>query len=103
MEDDKVEKKVRGGARANAGRKSVANEQRVNEIFLSALKSLKSVDTDDEAKIEFAKDLYNSQRGQIFIAEHLFGKPKETVETTHNINNFDIKELFTIDKNTPQI
>lgn len=103
MEDDKVEKKARGGARENAGRKSVASEQRVNEIFLSALKSLKSVDTDDEAKIEFAKDLYNSQRGQIFIAEHLFGKPKETVETTHNINNFDIKELFTIDKDTPKI
>jgi len=103
MEQEKEVKKTRGGARVNAGRKSVASEQRVNDIFLSALKSLKSVDTDDEAKIEFAKDLYNSQRGQIFIAEHLFGKPKETVETTHNINNFDIKELFTIDKDTPQI
>jgi hypothetical protein len=99
MEDDKVEKKGRGGARPNAGRKSVASEQRVNDIFLSALKSLKSVDTDEEAKIEFAKDLYTSQRGQIFIAEHLFGKPKETVETTHNINNFDIKDIFKIESN----
>jgi len=98
MDKEKEVKKTRGGARVNAGRKSVASEQRVNDIFLSALKSLKSVDTDDEAKIEFAKDLYNSQRGQIFIAEHLFGKPKETIETTHNINDFDIKELFTIDK-----
>jgi len=103
MEQGEEVKKARGGARANAGRKTVASEQRVNDIFLSALKSLKSVDTDDEAKIEFAKDLYNSQRGQIFIAEHLFGKPKETVETTHNINNFDIKELFTIDKDKQQI
>ena len=25
---------------------------------------------------------------------------KETVETTHNINNFDIKELFKVDKDT---
>jgi septation ring formation regulator EzrA len=103
MEQGEEVKKARGGARANAGRKTVASEQRVNDIFLSALKSLKSVETDDEAKIEFAKDLYSSQRGQIFIAEHLFGKPKETVETTHNINNFDIKELFTIDKDTPKI
>jgi septation ring formation regulator EzrA len=99
MEQEKEVKKTRGGARANAGRKTVASEQRVNDIFLSALKSLKSVETDDEAKIEFAKDLYTSQRGQIFIAEHLFGKPKETVETTHNINNFDIKDIFKIESN----
>jgi septation ring formation regulator EzrA len=98
MDKEKEVKNTRGGARANAGRKSVASEQRVNDIFLSALKSLKSVETDEEAKIEFAKDLYNSQRGQIFIAEHLFGKPKETIETTHNINDFDIKSLFSFDK-----
>lgn len=98
MGEDKQTKKARGGARENAGRKSVASEQKVNEIFLSALKSLKSVDTDEEAKIEFAKDLYTSQRGQIFIAEHLFGKPKETIETTHNLNDFDIKTLFSFDK-----
>ena len=99
MEQGEEVKKTRGGARPNAGRKSVASEQRVNDIFLSALKSLKSVDTDDEAKIEFAKDLYTSQRGQIFIAEHLFGKPKETVETTHNVNNFDIRDIFKIETN----
>jgi len=98
MDKEKEVKNTRGGARVNAGRKSVASEQRVNDIFLSALKSIKSVETDDEAKIEFAKDLYNSQRGQIFIAEHLFGKPKETIETTHNINDFDIKSLFSFDK-----
>ena len=83
-----------GGKREGAGRKSVAEEKKVNEIFLSALKRLKSVDTDEEAKILFAKDLLDTQRGQIFIAEHLFGKPKETVETTHNINDFNIKDLI---------
>ena len=83
-----------GGKREGAGRKSVAEEKKVNEIFLSALKQLKSVDTDEEAKILFAKDLLDTQRGQIFIAEHLFGKPKETVETTHNINDFNIKDLI---------
>ena len=73
-------------------------EKKVNEIFLSALKRLKSVDTDEEAKILFAKDLLDTQRGQIFIAEHLFGKPKETIEQTHNINDFNIKDVFNINQ-----
>lgn len=94
MEEQNEPKKQRGGARANAGRKSVAEEQRVNEIFISALKRLKNVDTDDEAKIEFAKDLLETQRGQIFIAEHLFGKPKETVDQNVNINSFELKDVI---------
>lgn len=94
MEEQKEVKKQRGGARANAGRKSVAEEQKVNEIFLSALKGLKNVDTDDEAKIEFAKDLLETQRGQIFIAEHIFGKPKETVDQNVNINSFELKDVI---------
>jgi hypothetical protein len=31
--------------------------------------------------------------------EYYLGKPKETVETTHNINNFDIKDMFKVDSN----
>ena len=92
-----------GGVRPNSGNKSKQDFEKTNTVLLTAIKQVKNVNTDVEARIELAKDLYNSQRGQIFIAEHLFGKPKETVETTHNINNFDIKELFTIDKDTPQI
>jgi hypothetical protein len=94
MEQEEQPKKQRGGARSNAGRKSVAEEQRVNEIFLSALKSLKSVETDEDAKIEFAKDLLETQRGQIFIAEHLFGKPKETIDQNVNINSFELKDVI---------
>jgi hypothetical protein len=30
--------------------------------------------------------------------EYYLGKPKETIETTHNINDFNIKELFKVDK-----
>jgi len=33
------------------------------------------------------------------LIEYGCGKPKETIETTHNLNNFDIKEMFQIDKN----
>ena len=98
MDDEKEVKKQRGGARENAGRKSVAEEQRVNEIFLSALKSLKNVNTDDEAKIELAKDLLDNQRGMIFIAEHLFGKPKETIDSNVNINSFELKDIIKFDK-----
>ena len=97
MDDEKEVKKPRGGARENAGRKSVAEEQRVNEIFLSALKSLKNVNTDDEAKIELAKDLLDNQRGMIFIAEHLFGKPKETIDSNVNINSFELKDIIKFD------
>lgn len=32
------------------------------------------------------------------LIEYAVGKPKETIETTHNLNNFDIKEMFQIDK-----
>jgi hypothetical protein len=71
----------------------------VNTLFVNALKELYSEDNDESAKIKFIKDtLMDSQRGQLFIAEHIFGKPKETIETTHNLNDFSIKELFKIDK-----
>lgn len=86
-----------GGKRKGAGRKSKADEQKVNTIFLTALKQLHSKDSDDEAKIAFVKDLYESQRGQIFIAEHLFGKPKETIDQTHTFNDFSIKDMFKFD------
>jgi hypothetical protein len=96
-----MEKKTnKGGARAGAGRKPVADEKKVNNIFIQALKELYSKDTEEETKIAFVKNtLMESQRGQLFVAEHIFGKPKETIETTHNINDFNIKDIFKIDKN----
>lgn len=95
-----MEESKRGGARPNAGRKSVAEEQKVNNLFITALKELYDKETEDEAKIHFIKNtLLESQRGQLFVAEHVFGKPKEIIETTHNVNNFDIKELFKFDNN----
>ena len=72
-----------GGKREGAGRKSKADEEKANEVFLSMIKSVHSVETDEEAKQELAKKLYSFERGQMFIAEHIFGKPKETIE---NIN-----------------
>ena len=89
----------KGGARKGAGRKPKADEEKVNNLFITALKELYKKDTEDEAKVSFIKDtLLESQRGQIFVAEHVFGKPKDIVETTHNINDFKIKDIFTVDK-----
>lgn len=74
------------------GRPSKADEEKVNNIFLTALKQLHNKETDDEAKIAFVKDtLLESQRGQLFVAEHIFGKaPQEIKQTNLNI---DAKEL----------
>jgi hypothetical protein len=87
----------RGGVREGAGRKPVADEKKVNNIFLQALKELYNKDTDDDAKIVFVKDtLLSSQRGQLFVAEHIFGKPKDIIEATHNVNDFNIKDIFKV-------
>lgn len=83
-------RKNNGGARKGAGRPSKADEEKVNTIFLKALKELHKKDSDDEAKIAFVKDLYDSQRGQLFIAEHLFGKPKDIKDITSNGDSINI-------------
>ena len=88
-----------GGARKGAGRKPKADEEKVALTFTTALKELYNVDTDDEAKSKFVKEsLLKSQRGQLFIAEHLFGKPKETLDTTVTLNDFNIKDVIQFDK-----
>ena len=95
MED----KRKNNGGHKTAGRKTKVEEAKVNTLFVTALKELYNTDTDEEAKITFVKNtLMDSQRGQIFIAEHIFGKPKDIVETTHNINDFNIKDIFKINE-----
>ena len=84
----------RGGARPNAGRKSKRDEEKVNNIMVEAIKEFYNKDTEDEAKKELVKTLLESQRGQIFISGHIFGKPEERVETTHNVNNFNLKDII---------
>ena len=85
---------AKGGKRVGAGRKSKADETKANSIFLSALKQVYSLRTDEGAKIAFVKTILESQRGQIFVAEHIFGKPKENVNQTITLNNFDVKKLY---------
>lgn len=84
----------RGGARQGAGRKPVAEEQKVNSLFVQALKEMYNTETDDEAKKIFVKEtLMESQRGQLFIAEHIFGKaPQEIKQTNFNIEAKELTE-----------
>ncbi len=77
----------RGGKREGAGRPKRVDEKKANEIMKRALRELYSKESDDDAKVAFVKDLLESQRGQIFIAEHVFGKaPQEVVQTNLNID-----------------
>ncbi len=92
-----------GGKRENAGRKSKAEEEKVNVFFATALKDFYKVDTDQEAKSKLVHTLMESQRGQLFVSEHIFGKPKETIDQNVNVNSFDIKELFRFDNNKTEV
>lgn len=88
-----------GGKREGAGRKSIAEEKKTNTIFLNALKVLYQLDNDIEAQQQFIKEkLMESQRGQLFIAEHLFGKPKETIDQNLTVNDFNLKDVIKFDK-----
>lgn len=88
----------KGGAIAGNGRKPKADEEKANTIFINALKQVYSKENDDEAKIEFVKTaLLTTQRGQIFVAEHVFGKAKETVDNHHTLKNFSLKDVLSFD------
>jgi hypothetical protein len=85
------------GNKLGKGRPPKVEEEKVNNIFLKALGQLYNKETEEETKIEFVKTtLMDSQRGQLFIAEHIFGKPKEVIEATHNVNDFNIKDIFKV-------
>jgi hypothetical protein len=95
MED----KRKNNGGHKTAGRKSKADEQKVNTLFINALKELYNEDNEDTAKVNFIKTtLMDSQRGQLFIAEHIFGKPKDVSEVDLNVNEFSIKDIFKVDR-----
>ena len=81
------------GHKLAKGRTPKADEEKTNFYILSAIKEIKSVTTDAEARIEVIKELFAFDRGKIFIAEHLLGKPKETVDQNVNINSFQLKDI----------
>ena len=85
----------RGGARPNAGRKSKDEENRIRDLMKPhsehAIKCLANIvkgkDSNDRDKISAAK----------IIIEYTYGKPKETVDTTHKIQGVTLKDLINFD------
>jgi len=92
-----------GGARPNSGNKTKQDFEKTNNILLSAIKIIKDVTTDEEARIELAKDLLTFERGKIFVAEHLFGKPEQRVEQDINIKGVDLKDIISFGTAEPEI
>lgn len=82
----------RGGARKGAGRKSKDEELKLIEKLDNIIDSDKAINSLNG----LIKD-GNFNAIKLYL-EYRFGKPKETIETTHNINDFNIKELFKVDK-----
>ena len=89
-----MEQNKHGGKRQGAGRPTKVDEEKANILFVRALKELYEKDKDDEAKVIFIKDvLLDSQRGQLFVAEHIFGKaPQEIKQTNLNIEANDLTD-----------
>ena len=82
------------GNKLGKGRPPKADEEKVNNLFVNALKELYDKETEDEAKIHFIKNiLLENQRGQLFVAEHIFGKaPQEIKQTNFNIEAKDLDD-----------
>ena len=79
------------GNKLGTGRPPKAEEEKSNYFILNALKRLNSLDTDDEAKELIVKKMMETQRGQLFIAEHIFGKaPQEIKQTNINLDEKDL-------------
>jgi len=86
-----------GGKRINSGRPKKPHNEHVNTIISSALSEIHSTETDIETKKEFIKELLTFDRGKMFLAEHLFGKPIARIESlNHNIER-SIKPIEWID------
>jgi hypothetical protein len=92
-----------GGARPNSGNKPKHDFEKTNNIFLTAIKQVKDVNTDDEARIELAKDLLTFERGKIFISEHIFGKATERIESDVNVTGMNLKDIISFGSTEPEI
>ncbi|CAB5217962.1 hypothetical protein UFOVP207_48 [uncultured Caudovirales phage] len=86
----------RGGARPNSGRKPKDEENRIRDLMmpysLDAIQCLANIVVSDKSK-----DTDKISASKIII-EYAYGKPKEKIETDLNVTNFDVKELFKINR-----
>ena len=76
-------RKNNSGTKGNkGGRPKKVTEELANTRISRALKSLYKQDEDEDNINLFLTAFIPTDRGQLFIAQHLLGKPKETTETT---------------------
>lgn len=78
-----------GGARAGSGRKKGSGNNITRSFILEALKDQYKVKKDETAQKKFIKDIMNTERGKLFIAEHLFGKAPQQIDY-NDISDEDI-------------
>ena len=89
-------RKNNGGhsTKGRAGRKPKDEEQKIRDLMkpysLDAIQCLANIILDEKAR---HSDRISASK---LIIEYTYGKPKETVETTHNINEFNIKDVFRV-------
>lgn len=87
-------RKNNGGhsTKGKAGRKPKDEENRIRDLMkpysLDAVKCLANIIKNEEAR---DSDRISASK---LVIEYTYGKPKETVETTHNVNTFDIKQVL---------
>ena len=91
-------RKENGGhsTKGKAGRPKKVDEELANTRIFKALKSLYKSNEDEDNVNSFLLEFIPTERGQMFIAQHLLGKPKEVTETT--VINGGEKPLIVIGK-----
>ena len=88
-----------GGARPNSGRNKVADELKGFSLAQphveNAFRVIAEIMINEEAN---HRDRIASAK---ILIEYGCGKPKETIETTHTLNDFDIKQVLNFGKSKP--
>ena len=74
--------------------KSKGIDKRKNEYKTVLENALTSDDLQKVVKMLFNKSINDEDvTASKILLEYYLGKPKETIETTHNINDFNIKDI----------
>jgi hypothetical protein len=85
----------RGGVRPNSGRKPKDEENRIRDLMkpysLDAVQCLANIVVNAKSK-----DADKISASKLILA-YTYGNPKETIEQTTTLSNFDVKEIFKID------
>ena len=91
-------RKFNGGhsTKGRAGRKSKDEENRIRDLMKpyseKAIKCLGNIIENEEAS---DRDRISASK---IVIEYTYGKPKETIEATHNTTDFNIKDIFKVDQ-----